>query len=219
MVFLAWLKKNWLCVAVHIGSLVPLALMAWDYGQGSFLIDPVKEITTRTGKTALILLILSLACTPINTVFGFTGVLRVRRALGVYAFVYAAVHFLVFVWLDYALDLELILLGILDDQFVLVGLAAGLILLALALTSTKGWQRRLRKNWKRLHRLVYLAGALVILHFLWLSKDDFEPLSYGLLLALLLVLRIPPVRRAVSKARRSLAAARGSLTKRDRVAG
>jgi sulfoxide reductase heme-binding subunit YedZ len=219
MVFLAWLKKNWLRVAVHIGSLVPLALMAWDYGQGSFLIDPVKEITTRTGKTALILLILSLACTPINTVFGFTGVLRVRRALGVYAFFYAAVHFLAFVWLDYALNLELILLGIVDDQFVLVGLAAGLVLLALALTSTKGWQRRLRKNWKRLHRLVYLAGALVILHFLWLSKDDFEPLSYGLLLALLLVLRIPPVRRAVSKARRSLTAARGSLTKRDRVAG
>ena len=219
MVFLAWLKKNWLRVAVHIGSLVPLALMAWDYSQGSFLIDPVKEITTSTGKPALILLILSLACTPINIVFGFTGVLRVRRALGVYAFVYAAVHFLVFVWLDYALDLELILLGILDDQFVLVGLAAGLVLLALALTSTKGWQRRLRKNWKRLHRLVYLAGALVILHFLWLSKDDSEPLSYGLLLALLLVLRIPPVRRAVSKTRHSLAAARGSLTKRDRVAG
>jgi sulfoxide reductase heme-binding subunit YedZ len=219
MVFLAWLKRNWLRVVVHIGSLVPLALMAWDYSQGSFLVDPVKEITTRTGKTALILLILSLACTPINTVSGFRGVLRVRRALGVYAFVYAAVHFLAFVWLDYALDLELILLGILDDQFVLVGLAGGLILLALALTSTKGWQRRLRKNWKRLHRLVYLAGPLVILHFLWLSKDDFEPLSYGLLLALLLALRIPPVRRAVSKARRSLAAARGSPTKRDTVAG
>lgn len=201
MVLLDWLRARWLRILVHVGALLPLARIIWDYTQGGFLVDPVREITTRTGQAALILLVLSLACTPISTVFGFRRVLRVRRALGVYAFMYASLHFLTFVWLDYGLDLGLIVQAIFEQRYVVVGFAAGLILLLLAITSTKGWQRRLGKNWKKLHRLVYLAGILAVVHFLWLVKDGREPLRYGIILAVLLALRIPSVRRALGNVR------------------
>jgi sulfoxide reductase heme-binding subunit YedZ len=200
------LKADWLQILAHVASLLPLAWLLWAYWQGLFIIDPVLEITTRTGKTALILLILSLACTPIYTIFGFKQALRVRRALGLYAFMYAGLHFLTFVGLDYGLDLDLIGRAILNQRYVLVGFAAGLLLLLLAITSTRGWQKRLGKNWERLHRLVYLAGILAVLHFLWLVKDIHEPLRYGVVVALLLMVRIPVIRRALNNVRRQVAA-------------
>jgi sulfoxide reductase heme-binding subunit YedZ len=208
------LKTHWLQILTHVAALLPLAWLLWAYGQGLFLIDPVKEITTRTGKTALILLILSLACTPAYTISGFKQVQRLRRPLGLYAFLYAGLHFLTFVGLDYGFDLRLIRRDILDQRYVLVGFAAGLLLLPLAITSTRGWQKRLGKNWKRLHRLAYLAGILAIAHFVWLVKDIREPLRYGVVMALLLVVRIPAIRKALSNARRRLKAgtARGGLT-------
>ncbi|MGB5934077.1 MAG: protein-methionine-sulfoxide reductase heme-binding subunit MsrQ [Anaerolineae bacterium] len=195
------LKGHWLQILTHVAALLPLALLLWDYWQGRFIIDPVQEITTRTGKTALILLILSLACTPINTIFGFKQVMRVRRALGLYAFMYASLHFLTFIGLDYGFDFDLIAQDILDQRYVLVGFAAGLLLLPLAITSTQGWQKRLGKNWKRLHQLVYLASILAIVHFTWLVKDIREPLRYGAVVALLLIARMPSIRKAVSNAR------------------
>jgi sulfoxide reductase heme-binding subunit YedZ len=195
---------HWLQVVVHAGALVPLAWIGWAYWHGLFVIDPVAEITNLSGRTALILLFLSLACTPVITVLGYKPVGRVRRALGIYAFVYAAVHFLTFVGLDYGFDLGLIGQAIFDQRFVIVGFAAGLILLALTITATKGWQRRLGRNWKRLHRLAYLAGVLAALHFLWSVKDIREPLRYVAVLALFLVLRIPWLRRAISRGRRRL---------------
>jgi sulfoxide reductase heme-binding subunit YedZ len=198
------LKARWLQILTHIGALLPLAWLLWDYWQGQFIVDPVKEITTRTGKPALILLILSLACTPMNTIFGFKQALRVRRPLGLYAFMYAGLHFLTFLGLDYGFDLHLIRQDILDQRYVLVGFAAGLLLLSLAITSTRGWQKRLGRNWKRLHRLVYLAGILAIIHFMWLVKDIREPLRYGAVVALLLIVRIPGIRKAVSNARYQL---------------
>lgn len=206
MVLLERLKRHWLQILVHLGALLPLAWMVWQYTQDMFIVDPVREMTTRTGKTALILLVLSLACRPLATLSGYQQVLRVRRALGLYAFLYASVHFAIFVVLDYGLDLELLRLAILDQRYVLVGFAAGLLLLLLALTSTRGWQKRLGKNWKRLHTAVYVAGILAVVHFLWLVKDVREPLRYAALLALLLLLRIPRVRRAVSRVRQKLGA-------------
>jgi sulfoxide reductase heme-binding subunit YedZ len=198
------LKADWLQILVHVAALLPLAWLIWAYWQGLFIIDPVLEITTRTGRMALILLILSLACTPIRTIFGFKQVQRLRRPLGLYAFMYAGLHFLTFVGLDYGFDLDLIGQAIFDQRYVLVGFAAGLLLLLLAITSTRGWQKRLGKNWKRLHRLAYLAGILAIVHFMWLVKDIREPLRYGVVLALLLVVRIPVVRKVLSNARHRL---------------
>ena len=200
------LKARWLQILVHVAALLPLAWLLWAYWQGLFIIDPIKEITTRTGKTALILLTLSLACTPAHTIFGLRQALRLRRPLGLYASMYAGLHFLIFVGLDYGFDLDLIRRDILDQRYVLVGFAAGLLLLLLALTSTRGWQKRLGKNWKRLHRLAYLAGILAIVHFMWLVKDIREPLRYGIVVAMLLILRIPVIRRTLINARYRLTA-------------
>jgi sulfoxide reductase heme-binding subunit YedZ len=204
MVLLGKLRKQWLQILVHVAALLPLAWTVWQYTQGLFLVDPVREITTRTGRTALVLLVLSLACTPLNTLFGFKQALRVRRPLGLYAFLYASLHFATFVWLDYGLDLDLLWQAIFDQRYVVAGLAAGVLMLVLAVTSTRGWQRRLSKNWKRLHRLAYLAGILAVIHFAWLVKDIRVPLGYGAVLAILLVLRLPWVRRTVSNARQRL---------------
>lgn len=203
--YISKLRENWLRVLTHVGALLPLGLIIWEYWRGGFFIDPIREITTRTGRTALILLILSLACTPIGTILDYRKALRVRRALGLYAFLYAALHFLVFVGWDYGFDLGLLGPAIFSQRFVLAGSAAGLLLLPLAITSTRGWQKRLGRNWRRLHRLVYLASLLAILHFAWLVKDLQRPLRYGAVLALLLVLRIPAVRQFLSNARRRLA--------------
>lgn len=207
-----WLSRNWYRVLVHLGALLPLGWLLWHYIQGLFLVDPVREVTTITGRTALILLLLSLACTPLRLLTGLNQVLRVRRALGVYASLYAGLHFLVFVGLDYGFDLQFLGPAIFDQPYVLVGFAAGVIMLVLAATSTKGWKRRLKRSWKRLHRLVYLVGPIVIVHFLWLSKDDRLPWRYGAILAALLVFRLPPIRRAISRFRHWLKVARAPGT-------
>jgi sulfoxide reductase heme-binding subunit YedZ len=190
---------TWFQLMVHLGSLAPLALLLVDYFRDNLTVNPIQEITFRTGKTALVLLVLSLACTPLNTVFKFRPALKVRRALGLYAFMYASLHFLIFIGLDYQFDLDLIREAVFEKRFALVGFSAFLILLPLAITSTKGWKRRLGKKWKRLHQLVYLAGLLVVVHYVWLVKSDIRvPLAYGGVVALLLIARIPAVRRYLS---------------------
>lgn len=199
MVLRRALSANWLRILTHVGALLPLALLIWDYWQGRLTVNPIQDITFRTGKYALVLLVLSLACTPLNTLLGFKSVLRVRRALGLYAFMYVSFHFLTFVGLDYVFDLALIREAIFEKRYALVGFAAFLILLPLAITSTKGWMRRLGKYWKRLHRWVYLAALLAVVHFTWLVKSDIrEPLLYGAVVVILLILRISGVRRVVS---------------------
>jgi sulfoxide reductase heme-binding subunit YedZ len=200
--------------AVHIGALLPLILLIFNWTQDNLTFNPIQVLELRTGKYALVLLILALACTPLNTVFGFRQGLKVRRALGLYAFFYASIHFLIFIGLDYQFDLGLLLEAIFEKKFALVGFAAGLILLSLAITSTRGWMKRLGKTWTKLHKFVYLAGILVIVHYVWLVKSDVRiPLLYGSLVLLLLILRIPYVRRHASQVRqhKSMKAVRGSL--------
>jgi sulfoxide reductase heme-binding subunit YedZ len=175
-------------------------MLAWDFTQGQLTANPIREIQLRTGKYALVLLVLSLACTPIYVLSGLKQVLSLRRPLGLYAFMYASLHFLNFVGLDYGFDFSLIREDIFEKRYALVGFAAFLILLPLAITSTKGWMKRLGQNWQRLHRLIYLAALLVILHFLWQTKADFrQPLVYGAIVAVLLTVRIPWVREFISK--------------------
>ena len=183
-------------IAVHLAALTPLAVLLWDMWQGNLSVNPIQDITFRTGKAAMVLLMLTLAATPLNTVFGFKAALKVRRALGLYAFLYASLHFLTYAWLDYGWDLRLIGLEITEKLYVLVGFAAFLILIPLAITSTKGWQRRLKKNWHRLHRWVYAAGVLVMLHYIWVQKADIrEPLIWTIILGILLILRVQPIKR------------------------
>ena len=201
-------------ILVHVGALFPLAWLLWDYLRDDLTANPIQAVTLRTGKAALILLILALAATPVNTVFGFRPAIKYRRTLGLYAFFYASLHFLIFIGLDYGFNLELIYEAIFEKRYALVGFAAGLILFALAITSTQGWKRRLRKNWKRLHRLVYLAGILVVVHYVWLVKSDIRvPLAYGAVVVLLLIARLPGVRRYLSGLRGKISGMR--LQKRD----
>lgn len=189
---------------VHAGALVPLAWLIVDFLRDNLTVNPIQALTLRTGKYALTLLILSLACTPINTLTGFSPALKVRRALGLYAFLYASLHFLIFVGLDYGFNPGLLREAIFEKRFALVGFSAFLILVALAITSTRGWMKRLGKRWTRLHKLVYLAGILVIVHYTWAVKSDIRvPLVYGAVVLLLLVARIPQVRRSISALRHS----------------
>jgi len=196
------LQANGLRILTHVGSLAPLAVLLWDAAQNRLTVNPIQAAERYTGKTALVLLVLSLACTPVNTLVGFKPALRVRRALGLYAFMYAAIHFVIFVGLDYGFDLGLIRKAVLEKRYALVGLAAFLVMLPLAITSTKGWMKRLGQVWKRLHQWVYVAALLVIVHFVWLVKSDTrEPLAYGAIVVVLLVMRVPVIRRAISRLR------------------
>ncbi|MCB0165301.1 MAG: sulfoxide reductase heme-binding subunit YedZ [Anaerolineae bacterium] len=206
-------KNSWtpLQIITHLGALFPLVWLAWDFWQGqtALLINPFQEATFRTGKAAIILLMLSLACTPINTLFGFKQVLPLRKPLGNYAFMYAAFHFLIFIvdngLVSNSLNLWAVYEATFEKRYALVGFAAFVILLALAITSNQWSMRTLRKNWKRLHRFVYAAGILAVIHFVWLVKSDIrEPLIYGALLTIMLVLRIPAVRKWVVNTRQNL---------------
>ena len=177
-------------------------VMGYLYFSGGLTANPIQDLTQRTGKAALWLLVLSLAATPVNTLFGFKPALKVRRALGLYAFFYALGHFLIFVWWDYGLDIQLILEDVGSKRYVLVGLSTLLILAPLAITSTRGWMKRLGKRWKRLHQLVYLAGILAVVHYTWVVKADLrEPLAFGLAVGLLLLARLPGVRKPLSNFR------------------
>lgn len=197
------LTKHWVWIIANLGGLYPLATLLWDFSQGDLGADPVSTITKRTGTAAILMLTLSLACTPVNSLFGFRQILTVRKSLGLYAFLYAALHLTNFVALDYGLSLKAIFDdALLKKPYMIVGFSAFLILLPLAITSTRGWMKRLGRNWKRLHQLVYAAGILAVLHYYWLVKIDItKPLLYAAAVGLLLVLRLPPVRHWISRLR------------------
>lgn len=187
-------------VITHIAAVTPLAWIFIDYLNNRLTFNPIREIQLRTGKDALVLLILTLSCAPIKTVLHWPQIMRVRRTLGLYTFSYAALHFLNFVGLDYRFDLDLIAEGILKKPFALAGLAAFLTLIPLAVTSTNGWARRLGRNWQRLHRLIYLTALLAVVHFFWLRAAKLnigEPLVYGTIVVFLLVLRLPAVNKTL----------------------
>jgi methionine sulfoxide reductase heme-binding subunit len=160
--------------------------------------DPIRGAILRTGKIALELLVFSLAGTPLNTIFGFKPALRVRRALGDYSFLYTSLHFAIFVSLDYGFDLQYIGYE-LTKPYAMIGLIAGILLIPLAITSFSPWPKRLGKNWKRLHNLVYLITFLAALHFILVVKQGVtEPYLWMILILFLLALRLPPLRRFLS---------------------
>jgi len=201
---MGWLRDNWLRALVHLGALAPLFFIVLDNYRYNLTANPIQEITVRTGKAGLVLLVLSLACTPLNTIFGISQAIRVRRALGLYGFMYVALHLAIFVALDYGGNLQLVGQAIVEKYYVIAGFVAFLILVPLAITSTRGWMRRLGRSWKTLHRLVYLAVPIAVLHFALLVKSlgsRPEPLIFGAIVLGLLALRLPTVRRASSALR------------------
>jgi methionine sulfoxide reductase heme-binding subunit len=182
----------WLKPGIFIGALVPLASLLFRAATGQLPTNPIAVAQNETGLTALILLLASLACTPAKRVFGWTWQMRVRRELGLFAFFYSVVHFAIYLVLDQFFDANAIVADIVKRPFITVGFAALVLLIPLAITSTKSWVRRLGyQRWYRLHQLVYVAGALAVVHFIWRVKIDLsQPLTYALVLAVLLGLRV-----------------------------
>ena len=205
------LMTRWLRWGTHSAALAPLAVILFLAWQGRLTANPIQDITLRTGQTALVLLVLSLSITPLYTAFTIKELLPLRRRLGLYAFLYATLHFLIFIGLDYGFDPKLLKEAIFEKRYALVGFAAFLVMLPLALTSTKGWMRRLGKRWKALHRWVYVAALLVIVHYVWLVKSDIRvPLLYGAIVGILLALRIPAVTQRVRQFRQARRGGRAS---------
>lgn len=189
---------HWFPLLVHIGCLLPIPWLIFDAWRGNLTADPIRASILRTGKIALELLVLSLACTPLNTIFGFTPALRVRRALGDYSFLYVSLHFAIFVGLDYGFDFQYVIEELMRP-YALIGLVAGLLLIPLAFTSFPPWPKRLGLNWKRLHSLVYLISILSAVHFVLVVKQGVtEPYLWLILIIFLLALRLPPIRHFLS---------------------
>jgi sulfoxide reductase heme-binding subunit YedZ len=133
---------------------------------------------------------------------GWKNATTLRRPLGLYTFFYVCLHLLIFVWLDYGWWLSAIVEEIVARRYALVGFAAFLLLIPLAITSTKGWQRRLGKRWKTLHKAVYLIAVLAVVHYIWLVKNAYaQPLLFAAVIGLLLALRLPAIKRAILRAR------------------
>lgn len=178
-------RMVWQAVLV-IAAAAPLAGLIVRAAGGE-LADPVEDITHLTGEWALRLLLACLAVTPLRRLFGWRGLAPFRRTLGLLAFGYALLHFATYVALDLGFDFATLAEDVGERLYITAGFAAFLLLLPLAITSTRGWQRRLGRRWLKLHRVVYAAGALAVLHFIWLVKADLrEPLIYAALLAALL---------------------------------
>lgn len=182
----------WLKPGLIIGSMAPLAAIIWGANQGTLTANPIAEIINELGLISLIFLIASLACTPLRWVFGWSWPVRIRRELGLLAFFYAVLHFLVYLVLDQGFDWPTIFQDIAQRPFITVGFLALVLMTPLAATSTTGSVRRLGfRRWTRLHQLAYLAGVLAIVHFLWRVKIDIsQPLLYGTVLAALLLVRV-----------------------------
>jgi len=183
---------------VHALALTPLAVLSWRFWQvlseadiDALGADPVAQIEHRLGLWALRLLLLTLAVTPLRQLTGQAVLVRFRRMLGLYAFAYASLHFAAYLALDLRGYWTLVFEEIAKRPYITVGFAAWLLLVPLAVTSTRGWIRRLGRRWGQLHALAYAIAILAILHFWWIVKSDYrEPLLYVTILALLLGWRL-----------------------------
>ena len=191
--------------------LVPLAHLIWGVANDALGANPVEAVTHSTGWWTLFLLCATLGVTPLRRATGANWLLKLRRMLGLYAFFYAALHFLTYVWLDQWFDIVAIAADVLKRPYITVGFTAFLLLVPLAATSTDAMQRRLGRKWQRVHRFIYLIAVFGVLHFWWLVKRDItEPALFALVLAGLLGARLYwLVRRRARVARPAVATSSG----------
>lgn len=181
---------------VFLLCLGPLLILVWRIASNGLGPNPVEAVLHFTGLWALRLLLVTLAVTPLRRLTGLPWLLRLRRMLGLFAFFYAVLHFATYLVLDRALVWEEILRDLTERPYITLGFLALVLLVPLAVTSTRGWMRRLGRCWQQLHRSVYVIAILGVLHFLWLVKADLrEPLLYAALLGGLLAARLPWARR------------------------
>ncbi len=190
-------------LAIHVGTWGELGWIAFDFFTHRLTVNPLQDIQLRTGRIAITLLVLSLACTPLSNLLGWRELPKRSRTLGLYAFMVAFLHVLVFLDLNNGIAWNYFADTIVQKPYILFGIAAFLMLIPLAMTSFDIWKARLGKRWKRLHQFVYLIVPVAVLHYalavkgdvLRLSGNILTPLIYAGFIALLLILRLPFVRR------------------------
>ncbi len=192
---IAWLKP-----LLFAACAFPAAQLAYEGYTGDLGVNPIEYITRFTGSWALIILIASLAVTPLRRLTGSNVWIKLRRMIGLFAFFYACLHFATYVGLDLFFDFSAVGKDILKRPYITIGFLSFVIMVPLAATSTSGMIRRLGRRWQLLHRLVYVAAIAGVVHFYWLVKADItRPAQYGAVLALLLVYRLFVKRRADKK--------------------
>lgn len=176
---------------VFIAALLPLALLVRGALTGNLGVNPAETIQLHTGRWALKFLLLSLAVTPVRRLTGWNIVIQYRRMLGLFAFFYASLHLASYWSFDLGFSFAAMVGDVVKRPFITMGMGAFLLLLPLALTSTKGWIRRLGKKWTQLHRIVYLAAIFAVIHFAWKVKVfTGDPVLYAVVLGVLLTFRI-----------------------------
>ena len=176
---------------VFLACLIPALLLGWDAFTGGLGVNPIEDITHRTGDWALRFLLVTLAVTPLRRLAGWNALVRFRRMVGLFAFFYAVLHFSTYLVFDHFFDLLLIIDDVAERKYVTAGFVGFVLMIPLAVTSTQGWIRRLGRRWTALHRLVYASAVAGVVHFLWLVKIDIgEPLIYAAILAILLGARL-----------------------------
>jgi sulfoxide reductase heme-binding subunit YedZ len=179
-------------IVLWLGALAPGAWLVAGIFTGALGANPIEKLTRVTGMTALVLLMLTLTITPLRRRTGWNPIIKLRRPMGLFAFVYALTHFSIWFVFDMVFNVQYMLEDIAERRFITVGMAALLTLLPLALTSTRGWIRRLGKRWAKLHKAAYVATGLGVVHYFWLVKADTRlPLAFAAVLAVLLVARLP----------------------------
>ncbi len=189
---------------VFLACVAPLALLVWKGFHDQLGANPIEVITHATGRWTLRFLLLTLAVTPVRKLTGQLWLIRFRRMLGLFAFFYACLHLLTYVWLDKFFDLHEMAKDIVKRPFITLGMTTFLLMLPLAVTSTRRMIQRLGgRRWLALHRLVYLCAAVAVAHFLWAVKKDItDPVKYGIVLGVLLAYRVATwawARRSVAR--------------------
>ena len=185
-------KFNKLLISVN--ALIPLGFLLYDWSQGQLGANPIEFFLRATGVLTLIFLLLTLAITPLRRAFGWNGLIKYRRMIGLYAFFYAFIHLTTYSLFDKRLDLSAIVADVVQRPFIAIGMTAFLLLIPLAVTSTNGWVKRIGgKRWALLHKLTYVAAILGVIHFWMIVKSDiFYPAIFGFVLIVLLMSRIVP---------------------------
>ena len=196
--------------ALFLLCLVPLGVMVFEALTGRLEAEPIKDLTHRTGTWGITFVTATLAVTPLRRITGWNRLQSYRRMLGLFAFFYLGLHFLVYLVLDQFFDWHTIVKDIAKRPYITVGFTGLMLLVPLAVTSTKGWVRRLGRRWVPLHALIYVTALAGIVHFTWSQKKDItRPTRYGVVLVVLLGARLVP--RGALRRRASAPQPRGAV--------
>ena len=199
---------RWIKPVIFLACLGPLGRLVWKGFHGMLGANPIEVITHATGDWTLIFLLVTLSITPLRKLTRQYWLIGLRRMFGLYAFFYGTLHLTTYVWLDKFFNVHEMLADVAKRRFITAGLTAFVLMIPLALTSTKGWIRRMGgKRWQALHRLIYFSAAAGVIHYIWLVKADLrKPLQYAAVLAVLMAYRVVVWAGAKAKANQGVMA-------------